>query len=120
AKRLAEAFLTFWADHRAVINVVDLRDAEGEGPLMGARSQLLSGTSSALETVIDAAWKERGSLPRTVGDARALAFVLVAMLANVASHQRGMVNAGVSPQQLSAAMAQQVLLAVLGSPTPQG
>ncbi len=99
ARALAEEFLHFWADHHELISVVDLRAAEGAGALKDVRGQLLRGVSNALESTYES---------RVHVDAKGRAFVLVAMLANVAAHQHGMIAAGVSRDELVASLTKQM------------
>ena len=85
---VAEGYLEFWEHERALISVMDLGALEGDRRFRDIRTQLLSGAHEAFREVI-ADGVARGRLPASVVP-RALAGVLVSMLAHVAAHRRGL------------------------------
>lgn len=105
AEELSAGFLGVWADHRSLIRVVELQAGETGTRLQHVRRTLLNDVNDSLQAVIE-------SYGRSPENARPASFVLVAMLANVAAHQDGMMSAGVAPSALVRAMADQLVMAV--------
>ncbi len=114
ARQLAGGFLRIWAKHGPLLRVVELQSGDDDGPLTDERKRLLNGVSASIEKLLlssaNAANAAEG--PTDVEEAKATSFVLVAMLANVAAHQHGMISAGVSLEALTEAMAQQLAAAL--------
>ena len=109
---LVEGFLTFWEEHEAVLRVVDLAIAEGDGRFRRIRNELLAPVTFALIEVITEHQKA-GKHPDTV-DPRAHAAVLLSMLAHVAEHRHGLEAWGVSGAQARESMARIVAWSVTG------
>jgi AcrR family transcriptional regulator len=109
---VADGFLSFWERHRALLSVIDLATLDGDQRFRALRTQLLSGVSQALEDAVAAA-RDHGRVPADT-QPRAVAYVLTAMLAHVAAHRPGLEDSGVPAEQLRAAMARILGLAVTG------
>ncbi len=105
ANELSAGFVEVWAKHRSLIRVVELQAGEAEARLKDVRRTLLNGVNDSLEAIL-------ASFGRTADEARPASFVLVAMLANVAAHQEGMISAGVERDALISAMADQLVSAM--------
>ncbi len=110
AQRVAEGYLAFWEQHRALIGVIDLAALEGDGRFRELRTALLRGANEALQRTIVAAVGD-GRLPSDT-DPRALSGVLVSMLAHVAAHRRGMSGHGMGEAHLRDAMARIIACSV--------
>ncbi|CAN5626002.1 TetR family transcriptional regulator [soil metagenome] len=113
---IANAFLDFWADHSALMAVIDLAALEGDQRFRGCRTQLLNKFTVAATNVI-AQQREAGFAPVEV-DPEATAVVLVSMLSHVAAHQSGITQAGVPVEALSRSMAQLIYTGVIGRTPP--
>ena len=111
AQRVAEGYLAFWEQHRALIGVIDLAALEGDGRFRELRTALLRGANEALQQTIGRSAAD-GRLPVDT-DARALSGVLVSMLAHVAAHRRGMSGHGMGAADLRDAMARIVAWSVV-------
>ena len=112
AMRLVQGFLDFWESHEAVLRVVDLGIAEGDGRFRRIRNELLAPVTFALIDVITEQ-QEAGKHPETV-DPRAHAAVLLSMLAHVAEHRHGLEAWGVSGGQARESMARIVAWSATG------
>ncbi len=100
---LAGSFLEFWQDHSALMAVIDLAALEGDQRFRECRTQLLSSfTLAATEVITDQ--QRAGVVPADL-DPMATAVVFVSMLAHVAAHQDGIVDAGVERDALQRSMA---------------
>lgn len=84
AEGIVDAFLEFWITHRPVLRVVELLTEEGDNRFRHARARMLNVATRSLAAAIQEQSKE--SNPE---QATAMAGALVAMLTQVASHQRG-------------------------------
>jgi AcrR family transcriptional regulator len=113
---IADGFLSFWARHPALLSVIDLAVLDGDRRFREVRTRLLSGVSQALEASVAAA-HSAGRVPGDT-DPRAVAYVLTAMLAHVAAHQRGLEDSGVSAGHLRSTMARIIGWAAAGE-TPR-
>ena len=116
ALELADAFIDFWSEHHAVVRVIDLATAEGDGRFANIRTRLLHDVSGALAETI-AEGKAAGKLPDVV-DPPATAGVLVAMLAHVSNHRFGFESWGVRTADLRTSMARIIYTAVTGRKPP--
>ncbi len=112
AQRIAEGYLALWAEHSALIGVMDLAALEGDLRFRELRTALLAGAGAALQATISEAVDE-GYLPIDT-DAQARGGVLVAMLAHVAAHARGLAGAGGDPTALRDEMARIIAWSVTG------
>ncbi len=110
-RQLADGFLAVWSTHRSLIRVIELQDGEAGARLKDVRRTLLNDITDSLEAII-------ASFSPDHAAARPQSFVLIAMLANVAAHQQGMIAAGVSRDALIEAMSHQLVLAMTGSIAP--
>lgn len=109
---IAAAFLDFWADHSALMAVIDLAALEGDQRFRGCRTQLLNKFTVAATDVIS---KQRaaGFAPADL-DPEATAVVLVSMLSHVAAHQSGIIQAGVDVDDLRRSMSRLIYTGVIG------
>ncbi|MFH8794983.1 TetR family transcriptional regulator [Streptomyces sp. NPDC017941] len=109
---LVEGFLDFWRKNDAILRVVDLGAAEGDKRFYKIRMKILNSVNNSLtDTVKDL--KAKGKIDKDVSPA-ALAGSLVAMLAAVASHQRGFQTWGVKQAELKPNLAMLVHMGVTG------
>jgi AcrR family transcriptional regulator len=111
ALALARGFIDFWAEHEAVLRVVDLAIVEGDRRFRAIRTQLLQPVTVAL---VDAIRDHHLTSP----DASARAAVLVSMLAHVAEHRRGLETWGVKTSTAAQSMAEIVATTVTGRLVP--
>jgi AcrR family transcriptional regulator len=110
AQALAEGYLEFWEQHRALIGVIDLATLEGDLRFREIRTALLSGATEALQAAISGG-VAAGRLPEDT-DPRASSGVLVSMLAHVAAHRRGFGGRGTPEHTLRDAMARVIAWSV--------
>ncbi len=103
ARSLADAFLAFFEEHRAVLRVIDLGALEGRDPYPALRVELLNGVFGVL---VEAARGARAPGPGTSADA--VAGVLISTLAHVAAHRPGLVDAGIDADELAVTLARVV------------
>lgn len=113
---LVEAFMDFWETHRAVLRVVDLATAEGDDRFRKIRSQLLNPLTRALSDTIERL-KPSSKFPDDL-DPMAPAGVIVAMLANVASHRYGFEFWGIRTPDTTRSMARIVHSTITGQKPP--
>ncbi len=113
---ISTSFLEFWADHSALMAVIDLAALEGDQRFRGCRTQLLNKFTVAATQVI-ADQQSIGIAPPEL-DPEATAAVLVSMLAHVAAHQFGMEAAGISREATRATMARLIYSGVTGRTPP--
>ncbi|CAB4531215.1 unannotated protein [freshwater metagenome] len=109
---VADAFLDFWADHSALMAVIDLAALEGDQRFRDCRIQLLN-TFTVAATEVLTRQRDAGFAAAEV-DPEATAVVLVSMLSHVAAHQLGITQAGVSLEHLRDAMARVMYNSPLG------
>ena len=93
---VVDGFIEFWTRHKAILKVLDLASMEGDYRFRDLRTWLLNGA-----TLIDVA--ETHGQRR--GDPKAVAAVLIAMLAHVANHRPGLERWGVDHDALVDTMA---------------
>lgn len=116
AVALAETVLTFWAEHRPVLRVVDLATDEGDGRFANVRTRLLNDLNNTLASAArdqQAAGKGQPGL-----DPNAIGGVLVAMLAHVSAHRQGFEFWGVRAEELQTTMARIIYWSVTGLKPP--
>ena len=116
ALALVDAFFAFWEEHRSVLRVVDVSTQEGDHRFRQIRGRMLVDVTDALQEVFRQLQRE-GKHPASL-DPRAVAGTLVAMLANVASHQYGFEFWGIRTSDTRQAMARQVYWGVTGQKPP--
>ncbi|MFI6940451.1 TetR family transcriptional regulator [Streptomyces sp. NPDC050418] len=112
AQELVDSFLEFWRRNDAILRVVDLGSAEGDKRFYKIRMKILNSvTNSLTDTVKDL--QDKGKVDKDV-NAAAMAGSLVAMLAAVASHQKGFSTWGVKQTELKPNLALLVHLGITG------
>ncbi|KUN87714.1 TetR family transcriptional regulator [Streptomyces bungoensis] len=112
AQELVDGFLEFWRKHDAILRVVDLGAAEGDKRFYKIRMKILNSVNNSLADAI-AQLQAKGRVDKDVNPA-AVAGSLVAMLAAVASHQKGFSSWGVKQTELKPNVALLVHLGVTG------
>ncbi|MET7681450.1 TetR family transcriptional regulator [Streptomyces sp. NPDC005423] len=112
AQELVDGFLEFWRQNDAILRVVDLGAAEGDKRFYKIRMKILNSVNNSLADAV-AELQEKGRVDKDVNPA-AVAGALVAMLAAVASHQRGFQSWGVKQAELKPNLALLVHLGVTG------
>jgi AcrR family transcriptional regulator len=112
AEELVDGFLGFWRKHDAILRVVDLGAAEGDKRFYKIRMKILNAVTNSLTDSV----KELQSKSKVDKDvsAAAVAGSLVAMLAAVASHQKGFQSWGVKQAELKPNLALLVHLGITG------
>jgi AcrR family transcriptional regulator len=112
SQELVDGFLEFWRKNDAILRVVDLGAAEGDKRFYKIRMKILNSvTNSLTDTVTEL--QAKGRVDKDVSPA-AMAGSLVAMLAAVASHQKGFQTWGVKQAELKPNLALLVHLGVTG------
>ncbi|KUF19674.1 MULTISPECIES: TetR family transcriptional regulator [Streptomyces] len=109
---LVDGFLDFWRKNDAILRVVDLGAAEGDKRFYKIRMKILNSVNNSLTDTVKEL-KAKGKIDKDVSPA-ALAGSLVAMLAAVASHQRGFQTWGVKQAELKPNLAMLVHMGVTG------
>lgn len=112
AQELVDGFLEFWRKNDALLRVVDLGAAEGDKRFYKIRMKILNSVNNSLAESI-AELQSKGRVDKDVNPA-AVAGSLVAMLAAVASHQKGFSSWGVKQAELKPNLALLVYLGVTG------
>ncbi|MEU8546628.1 TetR family transcriptional regulator [Streptomyces roseoverticillatus] len=112
AEELVDGFLGFWRKHDAILRVVDLGAAEGDKRFYKIRMKILNAVTSSLTDSVKEL-QSKGKLDKDVNPA-AIAGSLVAMLAAVASHQKGFQSWGVKQAELKPNLALLVHLGITG------
>ncbi|MEU6575518.1 TetR family transcriptional regulator [Streptomyces sp. NPDC046805] len=112
AQELVAGFLDFWRKHDAILRVIDLGAAEGDKRFYKIRMKILGAVNNSLSESI-AELQAKGRIDKDVNPA-AIAGSLVAMLAAVASHQKGFQTWGVKQAELKPNLALLVYLGVTG------
>ena len=113
---LTDRFIEFWEQYRPVLRVVDLATGEGDRRFTRIRSRMLNEVTVALSDAIKVAQpKPPGDEPL---DPTATAGVLVAMLANVASHRYGFEFWGIRTSEARRSMAHLIFWSVTGQRPP--
>src|SRR6476620_1633157 len=112
AQELVDGFLEFWRKNDAILRVVDLGAAEGDKRFYKIRMKILNSVNNSLtDSVADL--QAKGKVDKDVNPA-AMAGSLVAMLAAVASHQKGFQSWAVKQAELKPNLALLVYLGVTG------
>lgn len=115
ALEFADAFITFWDEHRPVLRVVDLSTDEGDRRFRGVRVKWLNNITRELANVTEA-FQADGE---NVGvDPMANAGVLVTMVAHVAAHHRGFKHWGIDTPGVRVALARHIFWGVTGQTPP--
>ncbi|MEV0528441.1 TetR family transcriptional regulator [Streptomyces sp. NPDC050439] len=112
SQELVEGFLDFWRKNDAILRVVDLGAAEGDKRFYKIRMKILNSVNNSLTDTVKEL-QAKGKVDKDVNPA-AMAGSLVAMLAAVASHQRGFQTWGVKQAELKPNLALLVHLGVTG------
>ncbi|MGW0499135.1 TetR family transcriptional regulator [Streptomyces sp. NPDC003007] len=112
AQELVDGFLEFWRKNDAILRVVDLGAAEGDKRFYKLRMKILNSVNNSLADAV-AELQSKGRVDKDVNPA-AMAGSLVAMLAAVASHQKGFSSWGVKQAELKPNLALLVYLGVTG------
>lgn len=112
AQELVDGFLEFWRKNDAILRVVDLGAAEGDKRFYKLRMKILNSVNNSLADSV-AELQAKGRVDKDVNPA-AVAGSLVAMLAAVASHQKGFTSWGVKQAELKPNLALLVHLGVTG------
>ncbi|MEU2540160.1 TetR family transcriptional regulator [Streptomyces iakyrus] len=112
AQELVDGFLEFWRQNDAILRVVDLGAAEGDKRFYKLRMKILNSVNNSLADAV-AELQAKGRVDKDVNPA-AVAGSLVAMLAAVASHQKGFSSWGVKQAELKPNLALLVHLGVTG------
>ena len=114
--KMADAVITFWADHQPVLRVVDLATDEGDGRFANVRTRLLNDLNNSLAAA--ARDHQKTGKGQADVDPNAVAGVLVAMLAHVAAHRLGFEFWGVRTADLRTTMARIIYWSVTGAKPP--
>ncbi|MGW1073786.1 TetR family transcriptional regulator [Streptomyces sp. NPDC002537] len=112
AEELVDGFLGFWRKHDAILRVVDLGAAEGDKRFYKIRMKILNAVTNSLTDSVKEL-QSKGKADKDV-NAAAIAGSLVAMLAAVASHQKGFQSWGVKQAELKPNLALLVHLGITG------
>nr|WSY57904.1 TetR/AcrR family transcriptional regulator [Streptomyces sp. NBC_00886] len=112
SQELVDGFLEFWRRNDAILRVVDLGAAEGDKRFYKIRMKILNSVNNSLSDSV-AELQSKGRVDKDVNPA-AVAGSLVAMLAAVASHQKGFQTWGVKQAELKPNLALLVHLGVTG------
>ncbi|MGW1544726.1 TetR family transcriptional regulator [Streptomyces sp. NPDC002309] len=112
AQELVDGFLEFWRKNDAILRVVDLGAAEGDKRFYKLRMKILNSVNNSLVDAVTEL-QSKGRVDKDVNPA-AIAGSLVAMLAAVASHQKGFQSWGVKQAELKPSLALLVHLGITG------
>ncbi|GHG81038.1 TetR family transcriptional regulator [Streptomyces griseocarneus] len=112
AEELVDGFLAFWRKHDAILRVVDLGAAEGDKRFYKIRMKILNAVTNSLTDSVKEL-QAKNKVDKDVNPA-AVAGALVAMLAAVASHQKGFQSWGVKQAELKPNLALLVHLGITG------
>ncbi|MFE1286907.1 TetR family transcriptional regulator [Streptomyces sp. NPDC058751] len=112
AQELVDGFLEFWRKNDAILRVVDLGAAEGDKRFYKIRMKILNSVNNSLTNSVTEL-QAKGKVDKDVNPA-AMAGSIVAMLAAVASHQKGFQSWGVKQAELKPNLALLVYLGVTG------
>ncbi|WP_369216751.1 TetR family transcriptional regulator [Streptomyces flavofungini] len=112
SQELVDGFMEFWRKNDAILRVVDLGAAEGDKRFYKIRMKILNSVNNSLTDTVKEL-QAKGKVDKDVSPA-AMAGSIVAMLAAVASHQRGFQTWGVKQAELKPNLATLVHLGVTG------
>jgi AcrR family transcriptional regulator len=118
ALAVADAFIDFWEEHRALLRVVDLATDEGDRRFQNIRTRLLNAVTVALREAIEA--RRREEKRRDPVDPMATAGVLSAMLAHVSAHRYGFEFWGIRTRDLRESLARILYTTLTNQPPPTG
>ena len=113
---LVDGFLGFWERNRPVLRVMDLATAEGDQRFRRIRVRTLTELTNALAEVLEGQ-RRAGKHPSDL-DPMATAGVIVAMLANVASHRWGFEFWGIRSDDTRRSMARIIYTQMTGQKPP--
>ena len=116
ALTLADGFIDFWEEHRALLRVVDLATDEGDRRFQNIRTRLLNAVTEALREVVEAERREHKR--RDSVDPMATAGVLSAMLAHVSAHRYGFEFWGIRTRDLRESLARIIYTTLTNQPPP--
>ncbi|MET9967284.1 TetR family transcriptional regulator [Streptomyces sp. NPDC006356] len=112
AQELVDGFLEFWRKNDAILRVVDLGASEGDKRFYKIRMKILNSVNNSLTEAVTQL-QAKGRVDKDVSPA-AMAGSIVAMLAAVASHQKGFQTWGVKQAELKPNLALLVHMGVTG------
>ncbi|MEU9504566.1 TetR family transcriptional regulator [Streptomyces sp. NPDC048196] len=112
AEELVDGFLSFWRKNDAILRVVDLGAAEGDKRFYKIRMKILNAVTNSLTDSIQEL-QSKNKVDKDVSPA-AMAGSIVAMLAAVASHQKGFQSWGVKQTELKPNLALLVHFGITG------
>ncbi|NBM18999.1 TetR family transcriptional regulator [Streptomyces sp. GC420] len=112
SEELVDGFLDFWRRNDAILRVVDLGAAEGDKRFYKIRMKILNSVTNSLTDSVKEL-QAKGRVDKDLNPA-AMAGALVAMLAAVASHQKGFQTWGVKQAELRPTLALLVHLGITG------
>jgi AcrR family transcriptional regulator len=112
AQELVDGFLEFWRRNDAILRVVDLGASEGDKRFYKIRMKILNSVNNSLAEAVTQL-QAKGRVDKDVNPA-AVAGSIVAMLAAVASHQKGFQTWGVKQAELKPNLALLVHLGITG------
>ena len=116
ALALADAFIDFWEEHRALLRVVDLATDEGDRRFQNIRTRLLHAVTESLREVVEV--QRREEKRRDSVDPMATAGVLSAMLAHVSAHRYGFEFWGIRTRDLRESLARILFTTLTNQPPP--
>jgi AcrR family transcriptional regulator len=117
AEALVDGFLRFWRQHEPVLRVVELAASEGDKRFTKVHLELFNTVTLALAEEI-AALQQNGTIGEGV-QPQATAGALVAMLASVAGHRRGLKQWKIPAEDLRISMANLLYWGVTGKRPPR-
>jgi AcrR family transcriptional regulator len=121
ARDLVDALIEFWEGHRAILRVVDLLVAEDDLRFRAVRHRLLNDLAVAMtEVIVETQGSKSRGMPPEGRIPMATAGVLVAMLANVATHRYTYEFWGIPTAELRRSMADIVYTSLTGKVPPKG
>ncbi|GHF57996.1 TetR family transcriptional regulator [Streptomyces mashuensis] len=112
AEDLVDGFLGFWRKNDAILRVIDLGAAEGDKRFYRIRMRILSAVTNSLTDSVKEL-QSKGKIDKDINPA-AVSGAIVAMLAAVASHQKGFQTWGVKQAELKPNLALLVHLGITG------
>ncbi|MFJ5777636.1 TetR family transcriptional regulator [Streptomyces sp. NPDC093094] len=112
AQELVDGFLEFWRKNDAILRVIDLGAAEGDKRFYKIRMKILNSVNNSLVEAVTEL-QSKGKVDKDVNPA-AIAGSIVAMLAAVASHQKGFTSWGVKQAELRPSLSLLVHLGITG------
>jgi AcrR family transcriptional regulator len=120
ALSVAEGFLTFWEENRAIFRVLEFETEDVDAGLRGLRVRALNSLAISLANAIMLGQSQHAERAMVSEDPMAMAGTLVAMLASVSAHRYGFEFWGIRTASLLDSQARLIHLAVTGRPAPVG